>query len=174
MRHKYPWLGLAILQTLGILCVLVYALNNPLVPGQGLDQLDAFTLHEKVEGLAAPNHMPTLILAPGNLKDPACQARLKTYIAQFGAKGGLNDAYNLVVLINNGYQLPLNQASVIMDTQGRLASRLALPSATTMCKPGYAVMDGQGYVRYRTYDQNSQRHTQEQNILLESLAKGHM
>jgi hypothetical protein len=54
-----------------------------------------------------------------------------------------------------------------------LARRLALPKAAEGCTPGYALLDGDSHVRYRTYDPGWPAHDQEQEILLEAIESGH-
>jgi len=56
------------------------------------------------------------------------------------------------------------------DPGGELAARLALGRATAGCHPGYVVMDPRGVVRYRTYDDNWQRHGGEQLTLLRAVS----
>lgn len=51
-----------------------------------------------------------------------------------------------------------------------LAHALALPAAAERCQPGYVLLDGAGYVRYRTYDRAWHRHDEEQSVLLDHLA----
>ncbi|MHB8452276.1 MAG: thioredoxin domain-containing protein [Mycobacteriales bacterium] len=56
------------------------------------------------------------------------------------------------------------------DPGGSLARALALPDAATSCTPGYAVVNGHGVVRYRTYDPNWQAHGGEESILLAAVS----
>ena len=62
---------------------------------------------------------------------------------------------------------------LVLSPDRDLARRLALPAAAERCQPGYVLLDGDGVVRYRTYDPAWVEHDQEQEILLESIARGH-
>lgn len=50
-----------------------------------------------------------------------------------------------------------------------LARALALPAAAQRCQPGYALVDRDGFVRYRSYDPGWALHAEEQAILLDAL-----
>lgn len=54
---------------------------------------------------------------------------------------------------------------LVVSTDGELARRVALPLAAR-CEDGYVLVDGDGLVRYRSYDPGWQRHSQEQEVLL--------
>ncbi len=61
---------------------------------------------------------------------------------------------------------------LVVSRDADLARRLALPRATS-CYPGYALVDREGFVRYRSYDPGWQDHAQEQQILLDALDGTH-
>lgn len=62
---------------------------------------------------------------------------------------------------------------LVVSTDADLARRVALPRSSR-CHDGYVLLDGAGFVRYRTYDPGWPKHAQEQEILLENLAGGHL
>lgn len=62
---------------------------------------------------------------------------------------------------------------LLLSTDAELASRLALPLATSECQAGYVLIDEHSRVRYRTYDSGWADHAFEQEILLENLAGHH-
>lgn len=53
----------------------------------------------------------------------------------------------------------------VVSADPALARRVALPRATD-CQDGYVLLDGDGLVRYRSYDPGWPQHAEEQEILL--------
>ncbi|MDP9436935.1 MAG: hypothetical protein M3P93_17830, partial [Actinomycetota bacterium] len=52
------------------------------------------------------------------------------------------------------------------------ARRLALHAAAVGCQPGYALLAGDGTVRYRSYDPDWPQHAFEQEVLLDAIEHG--
>jgi len=122
-----------------------FAAGNAGAPDDGLQQIDMLTLHERVPGVDAVDGRPTMVVVTGQ----GCPAREPE-------PRRLDERYGLVI-----------------SPDRDLARRLALPAAAERCQPGYALLDGDGVVRYRTYDPGWPRHDEEQEILLESIERGH-
>ena len=122
-----------------------FATGNASAPDDGLQQIDMLTLHEQVEGVDAVDGRPTMVVVTGQ----GCPARQPE-------PRRLDRRYGLIV-----------------SPDRELARRLALPAAAERCQPGYALLDGGGRVRYRTYDPGWAMHDEEQEILLESIAEDH-
>ena len=57
-----------------------------------------------------------------------------------------------------------------VSTDPDLARRVALPRAAS-CSDGYVLLDASGHVRYRSYDPGWSSHDEEQEILLEAVAR---
>ncbi|MFP5218494.1 MAG: hypothetical protein ACLGIG_01975 [Actinomycetes bacterium] len=130
------------LQVVGVaLTVGWFATGNSGAPDGGLQQIDMLTLHERVPGVDAVDGRPTMLVVTND----ACPEP---------AVRRLDDRYGLVV-----------------TTDADIARRLALPAAAERCQPGYVLLDGDGVVRYRTYDPGWARHDEEQEILLENIAE---
>ena len=117
--------------------------GRPGAPDAGLQQLDLLMLSERVPGVEPVDGRPTMLV----VTSPECPDP---------GPRRLDARYGLVV-----------------STDPVLADRLALPAAARGCSPGYVLMDGSGVLRYRTYDPGWPEHDQEQEILLESIARGH-
>lgn len=143
-------------------------LDQPLTPDRGLRQVDVLFLDEPVEGVRAVDGRPTLVVAAGIQEDPDCAREVRTALDRRGGPLGLDSDYALVILVPDpGPTLPAAPGTVVRrDPGGELARRLALPLAATSCRPGYAVVDPGGHVRYRTYDPGWGRHASEQHVLL--------
>jgi hypothetical protein len=96
--------------------------GNPMAPDHGLQQIDLLMLDERVPGITAVDGRPTMVVVTGQRCPPRePQPR------------GLDLRYSLVV------------------TPDRAVARtLALPDAAERCSPGYALLDGDSVVRYRT------------------------
>ncbi len=120
-----------------------FATGHPSAPDAGLLQIDLLSLSERVPGLVAVDGRPTMVVL-------TCPDRLP------GPDRRLDEAYGLIV-----------------STDPSLAQRLALPLATAECRAGYALLDGDSVVRYRTYDPGWPQHSFEQEVLLEHLAGPH-
>ena len=121
-----------------------FAAGNPSAPDHGLQQIDLLMLNERVPGIDAVDGRPTMVVAAGQCTTPPPPAT------------GLDPAYRLVV-----------------TTDPDLALGLALDRAAVACEPGYALLAGDGTVRYRTYDPGWPDHAFEQGVLLEAIAEGH-
>jgi hypothetical protein len=130
------------LQALCVALVAGWSLTgHATAPDDGLQQIDLLMLSERVPGIGALEGKPTMVVTPGRGCDDAA-----------APEGHLSDAFSLVV-----------------DPDPGLARRLGLPAAAERCQPGYALVDRDGVVRYRTYDPRWTEHAQEQEILLENL-----
>lgn len=152
-------------QALVVAAVVAYAVTGPLRPDHGLQQLDLPSLHERVAGLAATGQ-PTLVVAAGT--GSSCTAAVVEAGRRRNRSGGLPDSYPLIVYGNDLPAVP--GITVRPDPGGALARALALPKAARGCHAGYAVLDRQGYVRYRTYDSGWAHHGGEESVLLGSYA----
>ena len=131
--------------TLGVALVVGwFATGHPSAPDHGLQQIDLLMLNEKVPGVDAVDGRPTMVVAAGQCEQDGHHART------------LDDEYGLVV-----------------STDPALARLLALDRAAVACEPGYALLAGDGTVRYRTYDPRWFDHGFEQGVLLEAIAAGH-
>jgi hypothetical protein len=131
-------------QALGTALVVGWlASGRPGAPDAGLQQIDVLMLSERVPGVEPVDGRPTMLVVTSDACPDPGPRRL-------------DDRYGLVV-----------------STDPRLADRLALPKAADGCSPGYVLLDGDGVLRYRTYDPRWPEHDQEQEILLESIARGH-
>ena len=131
------------LQAVGVALVVGwFADGNASAPDDGLQQIDLLMLHERVEGAVAVDGKPTMVVVTG----PDCPD------AAAEAEGHLAPRFSLAV-----------------EADPALARRLALPAAAERCQPGYALVDADGVVRYRTYDPGWREHAQEQEILLDAL-----
>jgi len=119
-----------------------FAVGNPSAPDHGLQQIDLLMLHERVPGVTAVDGKPTMVVLPGR----GCPA------VDDPGRRHLDPRFALVVV-----------------PDADLARRLALPKAAEGCEPGYALVDRDGIVRYRTYDPGWAEHAQEQEILLDAL-----
>ena len=126
------------------LAVQWFAAGNPSAPDHGLQQIDILMLDEKVPGVDAVDGRPTMVVVTGDCADDPHHART------------LDDQYGLVI-----------------SSDPELARRLALDRAAVGCEPGYALLAGDGTVRYRTYDPGWADHGFEQGVLLEAIAEGH-
>ena len=109
-------------------------------PDDGLLQIDVLTLRETVPGVVPVDGKPTMIVL-------ACGPE----------RSLLPERYGVVV------HLPSEAA------YDGLARALALPEAARRCQPGYALVDREGFVRYRSYDPGWAKHADEQSILLDAL-----
>lgn len=155
-------IGLLAAQLAAVVAVIGYAAQGPLHPDGGLRQLDLQSLDEAVDGIPATGR-PQLVVAAGPQQDPTCRAGVEEALRRRAAgEGGLDAAFDLTLLVPSDVAAPGTTA----DPDGRLARALALPDAATTCRPGYAVVDPGGRVRYRTYDPGWARHSSEQGILL--------
>jgi hypothetical protein len=121
-----------------------FAAGNPSAPDSGLRQIDLLMLSERVPGVDAVDGRPTVVVAAGQCTGPPPEHRT------------LADRFRVVVTTDPG-----------------LARRLALPRAAVGCEPGYALLAGDGTVRYRTYDPGWADHAFEQGVLLKAIAEGH-
>lgn len=118
-----------------------FATGGTTAPDDGLQQIDMLTLHERVPGVEAVDGRPTMLVVTHDDCPDPGPRRLD---ARYGLR---------------------------ITTDPRLAESLALPAAVERCQPGYVLLDADGVVRYRTYDPGWARHDQEQEILLESIAR---
>jgi hypothetical protein len=109
-------------------------------PDDGLLQIDMLTLHETVPGVTPITGKPTIVVL-------ACGP----------ARSLLPERYGVVVHVPS-------EASY-----RELAAALGLPEAARRCQPGYALVDRDGFVRYRSYDPGWAKHADEQAILLDAL-----
>ena len=171
--------GVLGLQLGAVLLVAGYAvvLEQPLAPDDGLRQLDALTLREPVPGVAPLAGATTLVVATGPLDEPACAAQASLALRSRAGGTGLASEFGLLLLAPRG-RVPTAEAApagagtaVRADPGGALARALALPGAATDCRPGYAVVDAAGDVRYRTYDPDWAHHRQEQEVLLRAASR---
>jgi hypothetical protein len=121
-----------------------FATGNASAPDAGLQQIDLLMLDEPVLGVEAVGGRPTMLVVTGQRCPP-----------QDPEPRRLDDRFGLVV-----------------SPDAALARRLALSKAAEGCSPGYVLLDGDSRIRYRTYDPGWPRHDQEQEILLEAIAKG--
>ena len=121
-----------------------FATGNASAPDDGLQQIDVLMLDERVPGVSAVDGRPTMVVATGQ----DCPVREPE-------PRRLAERYGLVVSDDPG-----------------LARKLALPKAAEGCVPGYALLDGDSRVRYRSYDPGWTTHSQEQEILLEAIEHG--
>lgn len=127
-----------------VLSAVWFAGGNPSAPDSGLQQIDLLMLSERVPGVDAVDERPTMVVAAGQCPGPPPEHR--TLAGRF---------------------------RVVVTTDPELARRLALPRAATGCEPGYALLAGDGTVRYRTYDPGWPDHGFEQGVLLAAIADGH-
>ena len=145
-----PRRGTLVLGTQALVVALVagwFWTGHGSAPDSGLRQLDALTLHERVAGAAAVDGRPTLLLAPST-----CPHQAQLLTRRYGTPVGLPTEFRVSVL---------RDPDVIRD--------LALERSLAGCLPGYALVDGTGYVRYRSYDPGLGTHADEQRVLLEHL-----
>lgn len=117
-------------------------------------------MHERVPGLAPVGGRPTIVFTAGR-----CQGPGRLAVARRNEPGHLRPAYAMAVLGGP----PLAEAVVVPDAGGRLTGLLALGQSLSRCQPGYALVDGAGFVRYRTYDPRPEDHAAEESVLLENL-----
>ncbi len=145
-RSRPRGLGLVLGVQLLCLCLVVgwFATGHASAPDHGLQQIDVLMLDERVPGIDAVDGRPTMVVAAGQCPTPPPD------------EVDLDDSYGLVV-----------------TTDPQTARRLALPRAATHCEPGYALLSGDGRVRYRTYDPGWADHGFEQAVLLDAIAEGH-
>lgn len=122
-----------------------FATGNASAPDAGLQQIGLLMLDERVDGVQAVDGRPTMIVVTGQ-RCPPQDPQPRTLNQRFG---------------------------LILSPDAELARRLALPKAAEGCTPGYVLLDGDGVVRYRTYDPRWPDHAQEQEILLEAIEKDH-
>ena len=79
----------------------------------------------------------------------------------------------VAVTCGGRYDGSLDRFPVVLRSDAALARALALPRAVAPeCQEGYVLLDGDGRVRYRTYDPGWRDHAFEQEVLLEHL-EGH-
>ena len=155
-------------QLVAVVAVIVWASGRPLTPDGGLQQFDALSLRESVPGLTAVSGRPTLYVATGDLADPACAEELRDFLDR-----RTDPTYPAVLLVPAG-PVP---SSLPADTEVRtenavaLVRAVALPGAAQGCRPGYALVDGAGDVRYRTYDPGYGAHATEPSVLLDTLQR---
>lgn len=169
-RRRRSLAGVIAYQAVVLAAVITYlASGGPLAPDNGLQQLDMITLDEPVAGVGAQGDRATLVLVPGPLDEPRCAALLRDLIAARGTGDGLSQEYGLVVAAARRPDGPLGDAAFLPDPDGAIARSLALPDAATRCRPGYALVDPTGNVRYRTYDPAYPEHPLEQMVLLADL-----
>lgn len=124
-----------------------FATGHDSAPDGGLRQLDALTLHERVPGAGAIDGRPTLLLAPST-----CPAQGRLLLHRYGTRAGVPRDFRVGVLRDPA-----------------VVRALALGRSLTGCLPGYALVDGAGFVRYRSYDPGLGSHADEQRVLLEHL-----
>lgn len=138
--------GLVIgVMALGVVMVVGwFATGHPSAPDHGLQQIDVLMLSERVAGVDAVDGRPTMVVAAGQCAEPG------------PTTSSLDPAYRIVV-----------------SSDPALARLLALDRAAVGCEPGYALLAGDGTVRYRTYDPGWPDHGFEQNVLLEVIEHGH-
>ena len=112
-------------------------------PDDGLLQIGLPSLRERVPGVVAVDGKPTMVVLAGQC-------------SSIGASS-LPSRYGVVVHESDdaGYDA--------------LAQSLALPEAARRCQPGYALVDRDGFVRYRSYDPGWPLHAEEQAVLLDAL-----
>lgn len=152
-----------------------YGEGGALDPNQGLRQLDFLSLHAHVPGLPTVPGRPTMVVASGI--GGGCLAQLGTASRLRNHPGGLPARFGLVVLVPVGVAGgPTSVAAlrrpgieVRPDPGGHFAAELALPGAVGGCRPGYALLNSLGVVRYRSYDPQWSVHGGEQSILLAAL-----
>jgi len=177
-QQRRTLLSLLAVQAIVVAAVLAYAIQLPLQPDHGLQQLDALTLHDRVPGVTAVDRRPTLYIATGPLAAPHCRAMAGRLVSHRGKADGLSGDFAVVLLVP-GARTSTAPAETAQDDRytqiredpgGRTAAALALPDAARHCRPGYAVVDLTGVIRYRTYDPDYGRHSQEQAILLQATA----
>ena len=139
-----------VLATQGTVTVLVagwFATGHSAAPDSGLRQLDALTLHEQVPGIASLQGLPTMLLAAST-----CPGQARLVLRDHGRPGGIPRRFAVGVL-----------------TDPAAVQALHLGRSLTGCRPGYALVDPTGLVRYRTYDPGLGTHSDEQRVLLERL-----
>lgn len=149
--------------------------GGPAAPDGGLRQLDLLFLDEPVPALALTPGTATMVVAVGDPADPACVRQVRLAAERRGTPEGLDPAYGLVLLVPVDTVPPAALAvapdlDLRADAGGALARALALTEAATACRPGYALVDPAGAVRYRTYDPGWAEHAGEQEILLADLS----
>ena len=159
---------LIVVQLIAVAAVLGWLSGRPLTPDSGLQQFDALTLREPVAGLTAVDARPTLYVATGDLAVPACAAEVRDFLGR-----RTDPTFPAVLLVPAG-PVPTGLPS---GTEVRTANvtallhALALPDAAQGCRPGYALVDAAGHVRYRTYDPGYGGHAAEQSVLLDTLQR---
>ena len=120
-----------------------FASGRASAPDDGLLQISVLSLRERVSGVVAVDGKPTMVVLAGRC--PTIGA--PTLSGQYGVVVHEAD--------EPGYDA--------------LARLLALPEAARRCQPGYALVDLERVVRYRTYDPGWALHAEEQSILLDAL-----
>ncbi|MCW2713723.1 MAG: hypothetical protein JWN88_770 [Frankiales bacterium] len=136
-------LVLAVQAVAGALVAGWFATGHASAPDAGLLQIDVLSLSERVDGADAVGGRATLLVL-------TCPALLPAPPRHLDASYGL-----------------------VVSTDAGLASRLALPLATSECQAGYVLIDEHSRVRYRSYDPGWADHAFEQEVLLENLAGHH-
>ncbi len=158
--------GLLLAQLLMATLVVVYALTGgAMKPDHGLEQLGLLNLAERVPGLDGTGRA-AIVVAPGLGK--ACQDKINESARRRDRPYGIPTAYDVVVLTGDVAAVPA-QLRAQPDPDGAITRALALGRSRDGCHPGYAVMAPDGTVRYRTYDDNWQRHGGEQMTLLQEV-----
>lgn len=156
--------GLVAAQALALALVAAYFLTGgAMAPDGGLQQLGLLSLNERVAGLEGTGRA-ALVVAPGVGAD--CVAKVAEASRRRDRALGVPSAYDVVVLRRDASGEAPAGLRVVADPDGRITRALALSRALAGCQPGYAVLDAGGVVRYRTYDDNWQRHGGEQMTLL--------
>lgn len=74
-----------------------------------------------------------------------------------------------VIVVCEGCQAPSLPAAVVVTDDEAIARALGLQRATGEIGPGYALVDGRGHVRYRTFDPGLAQHEAEIRVLLDAL-----
>jgi len=149
-RMALPRRGALVLGSQAVVLVLVggwFITGHSDAPDGGLRQVDALTLHERVTGADEVDGRPTLLLAPST-----CPRQGRLLLQRYGTPAGLPRAFRI---------------GVVRDPA--VVRALALGRSLDRCLPSYALVDGAGFVRYRSYDPGLGSHADEQRVLLESL-----
>lgn len=145
---RHPRDGLLVVAVLALSTATLagwFATGNASAPDGGLQQIDIISLDERVPGIEAVGGRPTMVVVTGQRCPPRPPDPRR-----------LDQRFGLIV-----------------TPDADVARRLALPKAAEGCTPGYALLDAESRVRYRTYDPGWFAHDQEQEILLEAIAEGH-
>jgi hypothetical protein len=77
----------------------------------------------------------------------------------------------VIVFCAEGCDLPeMDGAQVLLSDDPELAARYALRTSTGRIGPGYALVDAQGQLRYRTFDPAPGEHAAEIQVLVDAVS----